>query len=959
MHNNPSISRTNSFYGGALNLEGGIARTAPYIALDGGITLGGKDLTIDFWCYADSSLDSTYDFLSDFFGFFNYNSVNTSYTFWLAREAGTVKCNFNGSDYLATFNIPLDTLFHFAIVYTHSDSTWRFFINGLIVATGTKKFPATTYNNFRIGVANYFTNSRLGFKGTIDEFRLFDGVALWTEDFPLPTVSDYLDYIDYEGYSAFPLALRFDTEKHVNKSVQLQLDTLRDLPLILKLDAKRDIQKSVAPFLDTSRKLENNFAFSFDTIRKNALPVQFHLDTLRDLPLIFRLDTERRIKNVVAFNLDTSRFSGNVLDFQADLDTSRRTINAIDFSADTKLQIIQSVELELDAERIVERTVKFGCDIIRKLPYPFIIEPTYNLLPIDTPVTAGIQSLGINIVAGALVDQLNFVTVNYIGVLEQIRGQFLDYKFNFRVERITMQDNATDLPISTCNCCADIDGLLYTPMAYQLPQSQYNGGLGFYFTTSSSTNTDSAEVSDSKSTQTVEEPKCKASVHAIKIASILGKIPILLFDDFVSTADTSPRGVTYRDLIDEIFLWTSRIPHKMINVFLRDDKLFFIQRGHEQNTFDLLALNADIGKDFTVERSLIRTQWGTNATTQKKSVPVLGYEMADDKGEDGGQPLLRQVRTVQDGYGNEVGLLHRYSNCAQWATGMVYGIPLGYIVTDVYYEYDGDGDVTKTTTNTNTKGGSVYSDDQTGNRVVVINEYHHHNGEKFLFAETTETYEGGTLVESKTVHHAPSGAGQQHNFSVDEDGNVNGSTTTASRRTETPTAYELSKNKFNWSERARLLRGEYKVEDDGETYWGDGAGAYVWKDGKKYEVVGWKNVSEDIEDVPANSLYDDSFPVADETLKYILTKEMQWLNYKIQETVSLDVYGFPHIFDFNDRIIFFGNIYFLQSNSVTHHHNLPNKQSLQLIRWYGFDGSTPAYGFGSQQIWTLIEKIIS
>ena len=678
------------------------------------------------------------------------------------------------------------------------------------------------------------------------------------------------------------------------------------------------------------------------------------------MPLILRLDTKLRIKNVVAFNLDTSRFSGNVLDFQADLDTSRCIINATDFSADTELQIIQSVELGLDTERVVERTVEFDCDIMRKLPYPFIVEPTYNLLPIDTPVTAGIQSLGINIVAGALVDQLNFATVNYIGVLEQIRGQFLDYKFNFRVERISMSDNATDLPISTCNCCADIDGLLYTPMAYQLPRSQYNGGLGFYFTTSSSVNTNSAEVSESTSTQTVEEPKCKASIHAIKIASILGKIPILLFDDFVSTADTSPRDVTYRDLIDEIFLWTSRIPHKMINVFLRDDKLFFIQRGHEQNTFDLFALNADIGKDFTVERSLIRTQWGTNATTQKKAVPVLGNEMTDgDEGEDEGQPLLVRVRTVQDGNGNELGLMHVYKNGAQWGWGEVVAVRPGLVVTDVYYEYDSDGDVTKTTTNTNTGGGSVYDGDQTGSRVVVTNTYLTHNGEKFLFAETTETYEGSELVESKTVHHAPSGVGQQHNFSVDEDGNVNGSTTTASRRSETPTAYELSKNKVNWSERARLLRGEYKVEEDGETYWGDGKGAYVWKDGKKYEVVGWKNVSEDIEDVPANSLYDDSFPVADETFKYRLTKEMQWLNYKIQETVSLDVYGFPHIFDFNDRIIFFGNIYFLQSNSVTHHHDLPNKQSLQLIRWYGFDGSTPAYGFGSRQQWTLIEKIIS
>ena len=79
---------------------------------------------------------------------------------------------------------------------------------------------------------------------------------------------------------------------------------------------------------------------------------------------------------------------------------------------------------------------------------------------------------------------------------------------------------------------------------------------------------------------------------------------------------------------------------------------------------------------------------------------------------------------------------------------------------------------------------------------------------------------------------------------------------------------------------------------------------------------------------------DPSFPLLQYRAREILTQELKWLNRKIKETVSLNVYNFEHIIDFNDRIILNGKEFFVSSNSVKTTSRIYNEQSLTLVRWF-------------------------
>ena len=81
-------------------------------------------------------------------------------------------------------------------------------------------------------------------------------------------------------------------------------------------------------------------------------------------------------------------------------------------------------------------------------------------------------------------------------------------------------------------------------------------------------------------------------------------------------------------------------------------------------------------------------------------------------------------------------------------------------------------------------------------------------------------------------------------------------------------------------------------------------------------------------------MIDTSFPVYGNDTLAKISSAIRWLNRKTQETVSFDLYDYPHVVDFLDKIIFNGNEYFLQSNIVSKTPRIVNKQSLTLVRWY-------------------------
>ena len=94
--------------------------------------------------------------------------------------------------------------------------------------------------------------------------------------------------------------------------------------------------------------------------------------------------------------------------------------------------------------------------------------------------------------------------------------------------------------------------------------------------------------------------------------------------------------------------------------------------------------------------------------------------------------------------------------------------------------------------------------------------------------------------------------------------------------------------------------------------------------------------------LPYSSLIDTEFPVVGAEYLRMLTKEIEWLNRKTQETVTVEIRariqnGIPdidHIVDFTERIRFEGYEYFLQSNTVELTPRLL-RQTIKMVRWYG------------------------
>ncbi|WP_026762619.1 hypothetical protein [Selenomonas artemidis] len=94
--------------------------------------------------------------------------------------------------------------------------------------------------------------------------------------------------------------------------------------------------------------------------------------------------------------------------------------------------------------------------------------------------------------------------------------------------------------------------------------------------------------------------------------------------------------------------------------------------------------------------------------------------------------------------------------------------------------------------------------------------------------------------------------------------------------------------------------------------------------------------------LPYSSLIDTEFPVVGAEYLQTLTKEIEWLNRKTQETVTVEIRarirsGVPdidHIVDFTERIRFEGYEYFLQSNTVELTPRLL-RQTIKMVRWYG------------------------
>ena len=609
-------------------------------------------------------------------------------------------------------------------------------------------------------------------------------------------------------------------------------------------DAERVIHTSVALNFDTVRQIvsqETPVNADFDLSRVIVTSTGVIADTERELLYGGYLDAdiERKLQNAVTVDFDTQR---------------RLKIPVVGYH-DTERVIQYSAEVTVDVQRVVLESVEFNCDIWRQLPHKV------------NENSASLQSVTIGLQEQQLTDSLSFVMAGDIGIMEAVNFQAWDYNLMGRVEQTSKRG-----VLISCQCTCDIDEILYRQMAYTIPENafewtyEYNEAYNNY-------------KSEHQDEEINKMPSAPASAHITAIAQALGKSVAIQFDDWISTMTTDVKsGTNYGGLIEELFGWTARLPHIMINCYMRGNTIYAVQRGHENNIFSLDDKKLTV---HTVAKKLVRTTWGSdpNNNTEVESLYKSWY--SDDL-----TPWPPEEELDPPGGGG--GAIHDNNGLVQ-ETEVVHGqerVITTYKYTDL--------------------GG----------------------GQKFLSEEKTVTIIGDQRVDEVTTYHKPVSYGQTQVYSADEEGILG--------TTVSPANFDDRISPYRYQQMTTGGYSEAFVSGAHDEY-GNYYPAVYDAAGNRYLVTGHTAHREQIGQrtrLNAYALLDTSFPVDGYDKLSYLTEQIKWLDRRTEESVTLELYDCPHLVDFNDRIIWHGNVYFLRSNTATRTETIVNRQTLEFVRWY-------------------------
>ena len=172
---------------GWMSIEDNALQMIPTSVLEmsGTLTLGGRDFTID-WLYGHTDPDGMGDktrvyLLSD--------ATLTNLLCWVTDQ-NILQFTLNdgtahGVSGYCDNNSAIKRFTHHAIVYQHSEGVLYFFVDGRLRSTTQCTISATTISGLRIGHPDFDeTYTR---PGELAKFRIFNGVAVWTSQFDVPT----------------------------------------------------------------------------------------------------------------------------------------------------------------------------------------------------------------------------------------------------------------------------------------------------------------------------------------------------------------------------------------------------------------------------------------------------------------------------------------------------------------------------------------------------------------------------------------------------------------------------------------------------------------------------------------------------------------------------------------------------------------------------------------------------
>ena len=203
--NNVNIG--NAKFGKALQFTGN-----NYIYTDD-IVIGGQDFTIDFWGYMSTSAKH----YARFVDFNNKNWNRRSECLWFGRQGSTNSLFYETSRnetqnlyVISNTNTIFNSLHHYAIVYTQSNKTHKVYIDGKEVFNLSWDFPRIS-RRLLIGYSNMPSSGDGCLVGTMDEFRISDGIARYTSNFTPPT-----QQFIYGPYAEFPNPISGTYDKSPN-----------------------------------------------------------------------------------------------------------------------------------------------------------------------------------------------------------------------------------------------------------------------------------------------------------------------------------------------------------------------------------------------------------------------------------------------------------------------------------------------------------------------------------------------------------------------------------------------------------------------------------------------------------------------------------------------------------------------------------------------------------------------
>ena len=634
----------------------------------------------------------------------------------------------------------------------------------------------------------------------------------------------------------------------VHGVADLSRETMRSNEVVA--DTCRQVESSLqGTSTDTLREIYADEKTVAGAVRSLARMNSLAADAERNLQVAqtTRAKVERGVSKVESAMLNAAR---QVSRTESALAATERTVNSPlqAATADTARQVACISQAEAKAERDMSKWEVVHGDTAIILPYHFAIDANKGtgggggIDDIPQQNISGIQSVTLSLNERTLADTFQMETTSPLEIESALQGRLLDFDCDFQVEETSQQGIS-----QTVKGMYPLDRLLYMPI-------------------------------------NIEVTEAECSCYARNIAEALGLNLDLRIEDFTPSQNYSLSGMTYQDFISSLFSWTSRLPQRQINVFIRGKTLHIIQHGYEGQVTDISSWPHTMP---TISRKIIRSVWDS-ATSE-------GWDRAKSDKDYEPLPFTGTI-------GIE-GITRHYLN------GLLTEEETNGSFTE--YSYDNQYLMEKRTHNPD------------GSTVQTTYTYARTANDIYLFKETEKTTEA-TQKEGEAPHdrndwtdwlnqnfttrvtyHAPIGYGW-YSTTVYEDKEFQGSSISQGKPGGKSSQFTI--NEWN-----RSLGSDYDFDDDDED--------------DKFK---------------GQALFDTEFPVKGDDFLRKLTHEIEWLNRKRQEEVSLDIVSpvvkgqatIRHILDFTERIRLDGNEYFLVSNQVK---LTPRslRQSIRLVRWYG------------------------